>query len=379
MATKLVGIQLNELSLVDNPANKDSRVTIFKRATSDETVEAIAKAYLDPQNGAQPFGAFLAARMADEAFSEVREELCPILYSMTDSVMSIVGDASITPDDKMLRVRSSVEEFMNAVRDKIPAVEGELMKLAKVEVSKRKDTSMADEAKKIADLETMVNDLKKKLEDSDKQHNVLVVKASFSDEMRTFFNALKTDAEKDAFIAMTAEQRQAEVKKAKDGDETITIEGQTVRKSEVGASQFEILKAQAKRLDEAEKSIRTANERAATASFEKQAVEDYSHLPGTVQERAAVLAHVATASEAVRKTATEILKAAEATAKAAFGRAGSNHRKSGEGKTAAEELDELAREHAKTNKVSFEKAYASVMETHADLYKRSLEEKSTAN
>lgn len=203
-----------------------------------------------------------------------------------------------------------------------------------------------------------------------------IAKASMTDATRAHYSELaKGDKEKaKAFLAMSEEDRQKEVKKAAEGDETVQIEGRTISKRAVGDDVFEIMKAQAERITKNEEDIRKAREATADATFAKQASTDFAHLAGTTEERASVLKFIATAPEDVRKAADAIFKAAEASAKLAFskvgGRGGNPEAADAEG-----EIQKRAKEYQKADpKLSDAEAYDKVLQTPegAALYAKSL-------
>lgn len=201
--------------------------------------------------------------------------------------------------------------------------------------------------------------------------------ATLSDGTRAHYVELeKADKEKAKdFLAMEEADRKKEVAKALAGDETITLEGQTISKRAVGDAVFAVMKGQAARLDAQAADIAKAKEERETAIYKAAATTDYAHLAGTVDERASVLKAVAgIKDENVRKAAEAIFKAAEATAKVAFSRAGVGAG-SIEKRSAEDQLTTMAKELQKADpKLDFAKAYSQVLETPegAALYDQSL-------
>lgn len=204
--------------------------------------------------------------------------------------------------------------------------------------------------------------------------------ASMTDVQKAYHADLaKSDAGKaKAFLDMKAEDKDAEVKKAASGDETVTLEGRTISKRAVGEDTFAILKGQAARIEANEAEIRKANEAAATATFEKAASEHYKHLAGTVAERGAVLKYLSLAPDDVKKSAETILKAAQAASEFAFTKRGTSVHKSGESlegqggepTTAGEKLTKMASDLVakSTTPITFAKAYDQVIQANPDLY-----------
>ncbi len=111
-------------------------------------------------------------------------------------------------------------------------------------------------------------------------------------------------------------------------------------------------------------------------------MEEFAHVAGSVDDRVLTLKHIAKVRETDAKGADAmeaILKAAEGTAKFAFQRAGSGGGLSNpaDGNGAATQLDNMARDYAKTASVSFAKAYDAVSQTPAgkELYEKIVAEK----
>jgi hypothetical protein len=154
----------------------------------------------------------------------------------------------------------------------------------------------------------------------------LTKRATLSDETRAHLDTLEKAGDKEkakAFLDKDEAGRKAEVALAKSGDETFTAAGGAViSKRAVGDAAFTIMKSQEERLQAQDAEIKKAAEATAMATFTKRATDDFAHLAGTVDERAAILKHLSTAPADVQKAADALLKAAEASAKFAFSKAG---------------------------------------------------------
>ena len=206
----------------------------------------------------------------------------------------------------------------------------------------------------------------------------LAKKATLSDETRAHYDALeKMDKEKaKAFLDKDEAGRKAEVAVAKAGDETFTTsDGAVISKRAVGDAAFSVMKSQEARLQAQDAEIKKANEAAANASFTKRATDDFGFLAGSVEDRAAILKHLSTAPEAVRKAADELLKAANATSKLAFAKAGHGGGGSPEAADANTQLKKMADNLQKADpKLTSAQAYSKAMETPegAALYEKSL-------
>lgn len=231
---------------------------------------------------------------------------------------------------------------------------------------KQGDANMADQDTEMDVLKGQLADLTSKLADSE-------VIAKMCDDEKDYMKAMDEDKKKE-FMAMKPEDRMAAMKVKKSADETLEIDGTVIRKSAVGDGMFAVMKAQQKRLDDQAADIAKARDAAELATFTKRAADDFGHLVGTDAEKAAVLKHMATADEAVQKTFGAIMKSAEDMIKKGFDTKGvGNGRTVIEG-SAAEQLDTLAKAHAKDNNVEYAAAYVAVIEKRADLYEQVLKE-----
>lgn len=205
---------------------------------------------------------------------------------------------------------------------------------------KSKKEKTMDLEKKVADLESQVADLNKQV-----------------GTLTTEKTAL-TKAAADAQAEAEALKKAAEIAKS---DETFEAEGTTIRKSEVGEGTFKVLKAQQERIE--------------VNAFEKAAQAEVPFLPGEITMKARVLRGISKLPEDISKAAMEMLKAGSAALKGLTKSVGVDGER--EIKKADDELDTLAKNYAKENKVSYAVAYDAVLATDEGkaLYKRSLEEK----
>lgn len=179
------------------------------------------------------------------------------------------------------------------------------------------------------------------------------------------------------FLKLSEAERDALIAKASAGDEVLVIGTATIRKSAVGEGVFLVMKQQQEINASNAQRIAKQEEDAALATFTKRAETDYPHLAGSVADRAAVLKHMSTAPEPVRKAADAILKAAEATSKLAFTKLGHGQGDVdlGDSATAEAKLSKLAKAKAEASngKLSFAKAYSAVMEENPALYQEYLD------
>jgi hypothetical protein len=128
--------------------------------------------------------------------------------------------------------------------------------------------------------------------------------------------------EKAAFLAMSPEDRKKAMQKKLDGDEVIKVEGQEIRKSVVGDSQFAIFKAQSDRLKKAEDDITKERDAREMVELKKRADDEFKHVPGTTDERAGMLKVLAKLDEPLRKAFEAVFVQSEKLAKVAFEKVG---------------------------------------------------------
>jgi hypothetical protein len=264
----------------------------------------------------------------------------------------------------MTAIQSSVDEFLSTVKEKLPDAEAGLAKLFTEpalsglfhagdagDTIGKKESSMPDDPKKVADLEKAVADLTKRAETAEAIAKLSGVEKAHYDKLG--------DADKPGFLAKSADDRKAEIAKAGDADPVVykSADGVEFRKSDDPR-----LVAMAKRADEADRIAKAERETRETAEFTKRAETEIGHLPGDAALKGKVLKHLASAPEDVAKAADTMLKAGDsAIAKSftKFGVAGGDPT----GDNPEAKLNSLAKAHAEKNNVSFAKAYSAVLDT----------------
>ena len=161
----------------------------------------------------------------------------------------------------------------------------------------------------------------------------------------------KADAVKKAAAEVEAK------KAAAANDETITIAGQTIAKSVVGAAQFAIIKSQSEEITKAKEDIAKERDLREMAELRKRADDSYPHVPGTTDERALMLKALAPLDEKVRKSFEAVLTQSEKLAKAAFEMVGSNGGKdNANGQTFEKKISEIRKRDNSTRTEALAKA-----------------------
>ena len=169
------------------------------------------------------------------------------------------------------------------------------------------------------------------------------------------------DKDKAAFMAMSAEDRKKKMATNKRDDEVIEVAGQTIAKSVVGAEMFAVMKFQQVQLKANEEAIAKAQLDAEMATLRKRADDDFAHVPGTTDERAALLKAAKAMPEAVQKTLEQVMTSYEKTIAKAFETQGHSHADSPISKSATEQVETLAKQHKEKNGGTIEAARAAVM------------------
>lgn len=183
---------------------------------------------------------------------------------------------------------------------------------------------------------------------------------ALTDAHKAHAASLPEGDERNAFITLPAEKRDAIVKAATAEDPVVytCLDGTELRKSA-----GDLVIRLAKQADEATREL--AAEKAARSNdrLSKRASEELGNLPGEEVAKVALLRAVEGISdEAVRKQVDGLLKAANERGGAAFEQFGTAAKSSDVG-NAETKLEELAQKRATENGITFHKAYAEVLGT----------------
>lgn len=325
----------------------------------------IAKAYVErsADAGAQDFKTLLAQNEQRERYWEAHEEIYPMLEALGDSVRSIVADMRLSASAKEAMIRAGLDDFIVAVKDKLPEVEEELAKLftgsggEPVTVGKKETPDMADNENQVAELTKRIDDLTAQLADSQ-------IVAKMSDAEKAYMDKM-SDEDKKKFMAMDGKGRTALMDASKRADPTVEVNGATIAKSAVGEAAFEALTKQAEE-------IRNAKDEAEMAKFTKRASEELGNMPGTDEEHAHVLKAVAGLDEKAAATLSTLFKAANDAMGEGFretGQGGEGPQASATVTKAEQQLDAKAKEIEKRDSVPYHSAYAKAMTENPALYK----------
>lgn len=230
----------------------------------------------------------------------------------------------------------------------------------------QEDNDMSKE--QIDALNTKVDDLTARLAKSE-------LRASMTDEHRAHYDSLTDEGQRGAFGKADAGARDAAVAKAKSADETITVDGETFKKSEVGEATFRILKKQQDRIDKSDAEAKKERDTRVQKELEAEAEREFPNLAGTPAEKAEMLKGIKALPEAQREAQMKIMKSADAAMAKQLTELGQGGRT--DVSDAEAKLQRMAKERSEKDGTSIQKAYSAVLDTEEGkrLYEESLEQK----
>lgn len=359
--------KINEISAVDNPAQAGARAVIMKR---DEVIdheklvkigEAALTTAVSNHSHLIEFQDFDNMPTASGTTTWQNDHTHP--WIMLDDGSIIIGEASGHTHDIDALSKAAVEERHQTRLAK--------KKAAAEPSSPTGVTPMPNE------------DIAKKLETAEKTVKALILKiaaiSAFTLAEHQHFAKLG-EKDQDVFLALEKEDRAAELAKITDADPVVykAADGTEFRKSDDPR-----LVSMAKQGDVDRAELTKARKESEDASFEKRATEDFPHLPGELVTKVALLRAIEKGeqiTDAETLTAVHaILKACDKIIAKGFKTFGSLGQPEADG-NAEQELDKLAKDYAKANKVTFAKAYTEVLSTEegSKLYNESIGESEPA-
>lgn len=158
------------------------------------------------------------------------------------------------------------------------------------------------------------------------------------------------------FLALNDDARDKLITEKRADDEVVTIDGDEIRKSVVGASQFALFKKQAARLEKLEKANVEEVEKREAAELSKRADDTYPKLPGTTDEKVGVLRAIGKASKEVQATFEKMMLAGEKAIAAAFNKVGHGGGKPVATGSFLKRVDEVAARDKSSRTAAMEKA-----------------------
>lgn len=202
------------------------------------------------------------------------------------------------------------------------------------------------------DMTTEIEALKKQLDEQTALVKAFRAVVALTPSQRAYYDALP-EVEQTAFVAKSSVERDTEVAKALESDPVVaTVDGRAIRKSQDPTG---VLAALAKRDEENRSRLAASEASAAQLVLEKRADAEIGKLPGDVRVRGAIVKAIdGIADEATRKAAHAAVQAGSAAIAAGMNELGHN---GGDAPAPLAKLDTLAKERAKTQGISYAKAY----------------------
>lgn len=296
----------------------------------DEMVGKILKGYIDTSDGAKTFGEVVAICRQQDEHWEMLDKAWPVISALDQSIRSIVADTEIDSTAKHTMLRSSVEGFLAAIKEVMPEVEEVLEKVLEKAESLQRKKGARKMGKSTDTLEKRFEELEKKFQASEKAREEAVAKAkeleaiaALTADEKEFYDKAKGDA-KGKFLAMSKADRVKAIKKALEDDETIEIDGQTFSKSSTDPAMFAFLKSQVARTEALEKKLNEEREARENAEVAKQARDEFPNLPGTDEEKVALLKSIRALPKEQQDVMLKFVKTADSTATLALQRLGTS-------------------------------------------------------
>jgi len=351
--------RLDEISIVDNPAQAPARIAILKRA---EPLQKNRRA-LTTMTAGHAHSLILMDGRADikagtTSYVEGENDRGHAHdWVMDDAGNIIIAEAMGHTHGVNVLVKADGTREIETTTEEVPASSADQVQAGITQpaesVGKSEDNEMSDQDKSA--------EQKAELEKAQKRAERAEAIIKLTPEQRTHFDTLKGD-EADAFLAKSSEEKDAVLKNLRDADPVVykSADGVEFRKSDDARL---VQMAKDRDNDRAE----LARERAVAkkADLEKRAGDVFKGLTGDIVAKAALLGAVESIEdEGVRTQVTEMLKAKDAGMQKAFQRQGTSESPDTDGAlTPDQEIDALAKQHAKDKGVTIEKAYADVLST----------------
>ena len=369
-------LTVNEVSFCGAGMNPGAHVALFKS--------------VDPEVVKATFTEVLSEMELAEGVEEMIEMAFEMNHALARSLYSIISDEEVK--DKKAAIKASLGEFVKALQGmaKNSAVFKAVEPAQWIEENREEDLTVLVDliTKTLKEDNTMSKELEGKLkkaeEEAKKAKEALekaqadLVKANtialMTDDQKDFYKALDPKAQEE-FLKLSPEEMAKKIEKAQADDETITVAGVPVRKSDVGPASFAIFKAQQKENDDLRKKNEKAAEIAVAKAYQTEAEKDFPNLPGSVEHKGSLLKAIDGLPEEEKAASRDLLKAANTAMGKNFTEDG--HEVNTGGTDAEAKLNKMAEDLATKAGISVQKAYSQVMSTPegAKLYEESLKQK----
>lgn len=358
--TVMRSFSLGEISAVDRPAQAHATVAIMKRDTGTELKKfSVSMALSSTVNGHSHLitmgGGEYVRRAGNTDYTDGHSHP----WLMDDAGNITIGHAlGHTHGIDVVSKGDMTEEALKRLLSKegAPAASEDPNQPAgstAAEPIGNEDHSMTPEEKKAAEAAAAAQ--KMELDNLKKRAERAETIASLSDTHRSHFRVLK-GADADAFLSQSDAERDETIRKAQEANRVIykSEDGQEFRQSDDPR-----LVEMAKGLDMERKKRKEMEQKAAKAELEKQASE-LTHIPGTDEERLALVKGIQSLPADEREKALKALKAQNERLGKSFVRVGTA---SAPADDTLDPLDALATDIAKRDNITFEQAYAKALNT----------------
>lgn len=370
LPAKLRAIKLDELSLVDKPANPHARVTLFKRGHSDDRtskdyVDTSAPVLTAREVSALSFDEVLAEEQAREAAMQVKDNIYSRWWSLQRSFETIAEDEDVSPADKVTDMQRSLQQFIASLEEQskvvadavtkslsaVPALaellpetgnssEGDepmtaaekkqLEELQKTvaNLTKQLEAANADDpAKKNAELQKQldeatvkIDELTQAAEQGKVEKEEALVKAKMTDAEKDFMDLLDKDDDKKRFMSADKAERRRMMNKADDDNPVVYKSertGEEFRKNDDAR-----LVVYAKQADEDARIAQDERTKRENSELTKRAEDELSDFTGEVVDKVGVLRAIDQMDEKPRALLKNMLETGGKAIKAAFNRVG---------------------------------------------------------
>lgn len=236
--------------------------------------------------------------------------------------------------------------------------------------AKKEDPKLAKEDEAVVEQEDdktddVVKGLETKLDDVSKRLLTMEQVEKLSSEEFDFYKKLNKD-EQPKFLDAEVKVR----KSLMSTDETIDIGGQLIRKSDVGDTQFALIRHQKERTDQLEADLRKSNDAAELALVEKQVVGSFDKVVGKTEEKTSLLAVVKRhGTKDDVETLEKILRSSQEMVSKAFDTVGEGGEKTASVRKSQDEFQGKVRKIAEEEKISKHLAMSKARDRFPDLFK----------
>lgn len=370
---RIESFRLDEISLVDRPAQEPALITLMKRedGSVDKTNGKVEKSPSISDNrqnaitSAEVGHSHLVAmdgRAGQTSFATSEGEDFPhahpfiILEDGTVQIGESEGHSHTIAAVSKNSPEGSVESEGAEPSDGTDAPKSVSKEAADGGEGKTESSMSKEETTPTAaDLEAV----NKKLEDAQAEAALFKSISELSDAERSHYNGLDTDDAKSEFLGKSAEDRKAVLEKAQDSDPVVYKSAAGV---EYRQSDDSRLVEMAKNQDLMTAQLQKAEEKAETTLLEKRATNELGHLPGELGVKVQLLKAVeGIDDEEVRKGALAILKSKNDVAAPAFRSRGIS--KAAPETNASDKLAKMAQDYAKEHTCDLAKAYTQIIST----------------